>query len=78
VIVNLLQKTAEKKGREEKARPTSQLRPRMFRFLTLHLLSLADLGRETSLDGSDTATRAAVVAGDEVQTVLALVKLGIG
>lgn len=33
---------------------------------SLHLLSLADLGGETSLDGLDTATGAAVVAGDEV------------
>ncbi len=46
--------------------------------LDLHLFSLADLGRETSLDGSDTATRAAVVAGDKVQTVLALAELGVG
>ena len=46
--------------------------------LTLHLPSLADLGRETGLDGRDTASRTAVVASDEVQAVLALVELGIG
>jgi hypothetical protein len=46
--------------------------------LTLHLLSLADLGRETGLDSRDTAAGTAVVAGNEVQTVLTLVELGVG
>lgn len=46
--------------------------------LTLHLLSLADLGRETGLDGGDGTARTARVAGDEVETVLSLVQLGIG
>jgi hypothetical protein len=41
--------------------------------LTLHLLSLSDLGRETGLDSLDRTTRAARVAGDEVETVLSLV-----
>jgi hypothetical protein len=43
-----------------------------------HALSLADLGRETSLDGSDGTSGTAAVAGDEVQSVLTLVELGIG
>lgn len=43
-----------------------------------HSLSLADLGRETSLDGSDGTSGTAAVAGDEVQSVLTLVELGIG
>lgn len=46
--------------------------------LALHLSSLADLGRETSLDGGDTASGAAVVAGDEIQTVLSLVEVCVG
>ena len=46
--------------------------------LTLHLSSLADLGRETGLDGSDTTSRAAVVASNEVETVLSLVEFGVG
>jgi hypothetical protein len=33
--------------------------PRRVKRLTLHLPSLADLGRETSLDGSDTSSRTA-------------------
>lgn len=41
-------------------------------------LSAADLGPETSLDSGDRATRSTGVAGDEVETVLALVELGIG
>lgn len=41
-------------------------------------LSAADLSTETSLDGGDGTTRAARVAGDEVQTVLTLVELGVG
>jgi hypothetical protein len=44
----------------------------------LHLSPLANLSRETGLDGLDRTTRAAVVACDEVETVLALVELGIG
>ncbi len=42
------------------------------------LLSLSDLGGETRLDGGDGSSGAAVVAGDEVQAVLALVKFGVG
>lgn len=53
-------------------------RERFGAVLTLHLSPLADLGGETSLDGSDTATRSAVVAGDEVETILTLVELGVG
>jgi hypothetical protein len=47
------------------------------RALTLLSPSLADLGRETRLDGSHTATRSARVAGDEIQSVLSLVEFGI-
>lgn len=47
-------------------------------FLTLHLLSLSDLGRESSLDGGDGTTRTAVVAGNEVQTVFTLAELCVG
>lgn len=43
-----------------------------------HSLSLADLGRETGLDGGDGTSGTAAVAGDEVQSVLTLVELGIG
>lgn len=46
--------------------------------LTLHLPSLADLGRETRLDSRDGPTRSARVASDEVETVLSLVEFGIG
>jgi hypothetical protein len=46
--------------------------------LTLHLLSLSDLGRETRLDGRDGPSGTARVACDKVQTVLALVELGVG
>lgn len=42
-----------------------------------HSLSLADLCGETGLDGSDGTSGTAAVAGDEVQSVLALVELGI-
>lgn len=45
--------------------------------LTLLSPPLADLGRETSLDGSNTATRATGVAGNEVQSVLSLVEFGV-
>lgn len=41
-------------------------------------LSAADLATETGLDGGDGTAGAAGVAGDEVQTVLALVELGVG
>lgn len=41
-------------------------------------LSAADLSTETSLDGGDRTARSARVAGDEVQTVLSLVELGVG
>lgn len=34
--------------------------------------TLADLGRETSLDGLDGTSGSAAVAGDEVETVLTL------
>jgi hypothetical protein len=40
-------------------------------------LSAADLGPETGLDSGDRATRSTGVAGDEIQTVLSLVELGI-
>ena len=43
-----------------------------------HSLSLADLGGETGLDGSDGTSGTAAVAGNEVQSVLSLVELGIG
>ena len=46
--------------------------------LTLLTLSLADLGGETGLDGCDGTARVAAVAGDKVQSVLALVELGVG
>lgn len=46
--------------------------------LSTHLLSLADLGRETCLDCRDGPPRTTGVACDEVQTVLSLVELGIG
>jgi hypothetical protein len=50
-----------------------------FSFFRLSLLSsaLADLGRETGLDGRDGTSGTARVAGDEVQTVLTLVELCI-
>lgn len=40
--------------------------------------SAADLSTETGLDGSDGTTGTARVAGDEVETVFALVEFGIG
>jgi hypothetical protein len=43
-----------------------------------HLLSLADLGRETSLDSRDGSSRTTVVASDEVQSVFSLIQLGVG
>lgn len=46
--------------------------------LTLHTLTLADLGRETGLDGGDGSSGSAGVASNEVETVLTLVELGIG
>lgn len=46
--------------------------------LTVRLLSAADLGGETGLDGGNTTSGAARVASDEGQTVLSLVELGIG
>jgi hypothetical protein len=48
-------------------------------FSRLSLLSsaLADLGRETGLDGRDGTSGTARVAGDEVETVLTLVELCI-
>ncbi len=46
--------------------------------LALHLLALSDLGRETSLDGRYRTSRTAGVAGDEVETVFALVQLCVG
>lgn len=52
-------------------------RPKRVRHLALLSSSLADLGRETSLDGSDGTAGAARVAGDEVESVFSLVELGI-
>lgn len=46
--------------------------------LTLHLSSLSNLGRETSLDRRHGSSRSARVAGDERETVLSLAQLGIG
>ena len=43
-----------------------------------HSLSLADLCGETGLDGSDGTSGTAAVAGDEVQSVLTFVELGVG
>jgi hypothetical protein len=40
--------------------------------LTLHPFPLSDLGRETRFDGRDGPPRLTGVAGDEVQSVLAL------
>jgi hypothetical protein len=54
----------------EKETPKGRKAPRQ-RTLDLHLPSLSDLGRETSLDSLDGTTRAARVAGNEVKTVLA-------
>lgn len=51
----------QRQGKAAKKRPT---------FLSLHLLSLADLGRETRLDGLDRAARAARVACDEAGGVV--------
>merc|ERR1711939_963697 len=45
--------------------------------LSLLSLSLADLGRETGLDGGDGSPGAARVARHEVETVLTLVQLGV-
>ena len=45
--------------------------------LSLLSLSLADLGRETGLDGGDGSSGAARVARHEVETVLTLVQLGV-
>jgi hypothetical protein len=41
------------------------------------LLSPTDLSTETCLDSCDRTSRSAGVAGNEVQTVLSLVELGI-
>ena len=40
-----------------------------------HPLTLADLCRETGLDGRDGSSASTRVAGDEVESVLALVEL---
>lgn len=45
--------------------------------LTLLPLALADLGRETSLDGRDGTSRAAGIARHKVESVLALVELRV-
>ena len=45
--------------------------------LTLLPLALADLGRETSLDGGDGTPGTARVAGDKVKSVLSLVEFGV-
>lgn len=45
--------------------------------LTLHASALANLCRETSLDGGDRSSGTTRVARDEVQPVLALVEFGI-
>lgn len=42
--------------------------------LTLLPATLADLGGETGLDGRDTTSGTAFVAGDEVETVFSLVE----
>lgn len=55
-----------------------KLRYSSWETLTLHLLSLADLGGETSLNCGDTASRAAVVACDKVETILTLAEFGVG
>lgn len=47
------------------------------RRLTLLPSALADLGGETSLDGSDGTPGAARVACNEIKTVLTLVELGV-
>ena len=52
--------------------------PTILATLTLDSLSLADLGGETSLDGCDGPSGTARVAGDEVESVLALVELRVG
>lgn len=46
--------------------------------LTLHALTLADLSRETGLDGGYGSSGSAGVASNEVETVLSFVQLGIG
>jgi hypothetical protein len=46
--------------------------------LTLLPPPLANLCRETSLDSGDGAPRSARVAGNKIQTVFALVQIGIG
>jgi len=45
--------------------------------LTLLSATLADLGGETGLDGSDTTSGLAFVAGDEVETVFTLVEFRV-
>lgn len=45
--------------------------------LTLHSFTLADLRRETGLDSRDGPPRATAVAGNKVETVFALVELGV-
>jgi len=45
--------------------------------LTLLSASLSDLCGETGLDRSDTSSRAAGVAGNEIQSVLSLIELRI-
>lgn len=45
--------------------------------LSLLSSSLADLGRETSLDSSDGTSGTARVASDKVKSVLSLVEFGV-
>jgi len=46
--------------------------------LDVHPLPLAHLGRETRLDGGDRSSASTRVAGDEIQSVLALTELRVG
>jgi hypothetical protein len=64
--------------KEEKRKTPSSTNASIF--LIPHLtstLAAADLATETGLDGGDGTTRSTGVAGDEVQTVLTLVELGV-
>lgn len=60
-----------KRHASRNAQPTASGR------LTLLSPSLADLGGETRLDSRHGSSRAAAVAGNEVETVLSLGKVGV-